>query len=90
MRLNVLSVASFAILLSFLSVDSARAEGRCGPSFYRNSYGRCTPNAGRVVVAPAAPVVVAPAAPVVVAPASVVCRGGLRWHPRLRRCVVSG
>jgi hypothetical protein len=32
-----------------------------------------------------APVVVAPA---VVVPAPVVCGVGLRWHPRLRRCVV--
>src|SRR5258708_24961831 len=88
MRLNVLSVASIAILLSLVFLDSASAEGRCGPGFHRNPYGRCAPNEGRVVVAPAAPVVVAPAAPVVVAPAPVVCRGGLHWHPRLRRCVV--
>jgi len=47
------------------------------------------------VVAPAAPAVVAPAvvapavvAPAVVVPAPVVCGGGYRWHPRLRRCVV--
>jgi hypothetical protein len=88
MRLNVLSVASIAILLSFVSVGSASAEGRCGPGFHRNPYGRCTPNDGRVVVPPAAPVVVAPETPVVVAPPPVACRGGFRWSPRSRRCVV--
>ena len=102
MRLNAMS--SVAILLSLVFLDSASAEGGCGPGFHRTPYGRCRPNEGPVVVAPAAPVVVAPAAPVVVAPAApvvvapaapvvvapapVVCRGGFRWHPRLRRCVV--
>jgi hypothetical protein len=94
MRLNAMS--SVAILLSLVFLDSASAEGGdsasaeggCGPGFHRTPYGRCRPNEGPVVVAPAAPVVVAPAAPVVVAPAPVVCRGGFRWHPRLRRCVV--
>jgi hypothetical protein len=80
MRLNVLSAASAAILLSLVSMDSASAAGGCGPGFHPNPYGRCVPN-GR-------PVVVVPAAPVVVAPAPVVCSGGFRWHPRLRRCVV--
>jgi len=96
MRLNAMSAASVAILLSLVFLDSASAEGGCGPGFHRTPYGRCRPNEGPVVVAPAAPVVVAPAAPVVVAPAApvvvapapVVCRGGFRWHPRLRRCVV--
>ena len=88
MRLNAMSAASVAILLSLVFLDSASAEGGCGPGFHRTPYGRCRPNEGPVVVAPAAPVVVAPAAPVVVAPAPVVCRGGFRWHPRLRRCVV--
>ena len=81
MRLNAMSAASVAILLSLVFLDSASAEGGCGPGFHRTPYGRCRPNEGPVVVAPAAPVVVAPAAPV-------VCRGGFRWHPRLRRCVV--
>src|SRR6516165_2768156 len=80
MRLNAMSAASVAILLSLVFLDSASAEGGCGPGFHRTPYGRCRPSEG--------PVVVAPAAPVVVAPAPVVCRGGLRWHPRLRRCVV--
>jgi hypothetical protein len=88
MRLNILSVA-FAILLSLVFLDSASAEGRCGPGFHRNPYGRCTPNDGRVVVPPAAPVVVAPETPVVVAPAPAECSGGFRWHPKLRRCVVT-
>jgi hypothetical protein len=104
MRPQVFAVASAAVLLSLVSVDVASAEGGCGPGFHRNAYGRCRPNEGAVIVAPAAPVVVAPAAPVVVAPAApvvvapaapvvvapapVVCGAGLRWHPRLRRCVV--
>jgi hypothetical protein len=96
MRPKLFSAALAAILLSLVSLDSAIAEGGCGPGFHRNPYGRCRPNEGPivvapgapVVVAPAAPVVVAPVAPVVVAPAPVVCRGGFRWHPRLRRCVV--
>jgi hypothetical protein len=96
MRPKVCAAASTAVLLSLIAFDSASAEGGCGPGFHRNAYGRCRPNEGPVVVAPAAPVVVAPAAPaivapaapVVVAPAPVVCRTGLRWHPRLRRCVV--
>jgi hypothetical protein len=88
MRPNVWAVASATVLLSLIALDSASAEGGCGPGFHRNAYGRCRPNEGPVVVAPAAPVVVAPAAPVVVAPAPVVCRTGFRWHPRLRRCVV--
>jgi hypothetical protein len=65
MRLNVLSVA-FAILLSFIFLDSASADARCGPGFHRNPYGRCTPNDGRAMVPPAAPVVVTPETPVVV------------------------
>lgn len=88
MRPKVYAAASAAALLSLICLDSASAEGGCGPGFHRNAYGRCRPNEGPVVVAPGAPVVVAPAAPVVVAPAPVVCRTGLRWHPRLRRCVV--
>jgi hypothetical protein len=88
MRAKACAAASAAVLLSLIALDSASAEGGCGPGFHRNPYGRCRPNEGPVVVAPAAPVVVAPGAPVVVAPAPVVCRGGLRWHPRLRRCVV--
>ena len=85
MRTKVLSAASAAILLSLVYVDGASAAGGCGPAFHRGPYGGCLPNRGPVVVAPAAPVVVAPA---VVAPAPVVCGGGYRWHPRLRRCVV--
>jgi len=88
MHLNVLSVASIAVLLPLVSLDSAGAVGRCGPGFHRNSYERCTPNDGRVAIPPAAPVVVAPETPVVVAPAPVACRGGFRWSPRSRRCVV--
>ena len=94
MRPKVFSAATAAILVSLVSVDGAIAEGGCGPGFHRNPYGRCRPNEGPIVVAPGAPVVVAPAAPVViappvvVAPAPVVCSAGLRWHPRLRRCVV--
>ena len=89
---KLLSAASAAILLSLVCVDSASAEGGCGPGFHRGPYGGCRPN-GPVVVAPAAPVVVAPPAvvvrpPVVVAPAPVVCGAGFRWHPRFRRCVV--
>jgi hypothetical protein len=52
MRVNVLSVASIAILLSLVFLDSASAEGRCSPGFHRNSYGRCTPNDGLVIVPP--------------------------------------
>jgi hypothetical protein len=65
--------------------------GGCGPGWHRDWAGRCRPNGGPVVVAPAPPVVVAPAPPVVVAPvvgAPVVCGPGFRWHPRFRRCVV--
>jgi hypothetical protein len=89
MRANILSAASAAVLLSIVCIDSASAEGGCGPGFHRGPYGHCRPN-GPVVVAPAAPVVVAPAvvAPAVVAPAPVVCGIGYRWHPHLRRCVV--
>ena len=78
MRPKVLSATSAAILLSLVSLDSASAAGGCGPGFHRGPYGGCRANAGPVVVVPAAPVVVAP----------VVCRGGFRWHPRLRRCAV--
>jgi hypothetical protein len=90
MRAKVLSAASAAFLLSLVYVDGASAAGGCGPGFHRGPYGGCLPNRGPVVVAPAAPVVVAPAvvAPAVVAPAPMVCGGGYRWHPRLRRCVV--
>jgi hypothetical protein len=87
MDAKLFSAVSAALLLSFISLDGAIAVGRCSPSFHRNAYGRCSPNAAPPVVAPAPPVDVAPAAPVVVAPAN-VCRGGFRWHPRLRRCVV--
>ena len=80
MRLNAISTASVAILLSLVFLDSASAAGGCGPGFHPTPYGTCRPNGGLVVVAPAAPVVVAPA--------PIVCRGGFRWHPRLRRCVV--
>jgi hypothetical protein len=87
---KVLLAASAAFLLSLVDVDGASAAGGCGPGFHRGPYGGCLPNRGPVVVAPGAPVVVAPAvvAPAVVAPAPVVCGGGYRWHPRLRRCVV--
>jgi hypothetical protein len=119
MRPQVFAVASAAALLSLVCLEGASAEGGCGPGFHRNAYGRCRPNEGPVVVAPAPPVAVAPAAPVIVAPAApvvvapaapvvvapaapvvvapapvvvapapVVCGAGLRWHPRLRRCVV--
>jgi hypothetical protein len=77
---KVLSAASAAILLSLVSLDSASAAGGCGPGFHPGPYGRCRPNER--------PVLVVPGAPVVVAPAPVVCTGGFRWHPRLRRCVV--
>jgi hypothetical protein len=83
MCLKLLSAASAAILLSLVCIQSASAEGGCGPGFHRGPYGGCRPNGGPVVVAPVAPVVVAPA---VVAP--VVCGAGFRWHPGLRRCVV--
>ncbi len=86
MRLKLLSAASAGIVLSLMSLNSASAEGGCGPGWHRNPWGACRPNRGPVVVAPA-PVVVAPA-PVVVAPAPVVCGAGFRWHPRWRRCVV--
>ena len=81
MGLKITSAA--AIFLSLVCVQSASAEGGCGPGFHRGPYGHCRPN-GPVVVAPA-PVVVAPA---VVAPVPVVCGVGYRWHPHLRRCVV--
>ena len=84
MRAKILSAAIF---LSLVCVNDAGAAGGCGPGFHRGPYGGCRANAGPVVVVPAAPAVVAPA-PVVVAPAPVVCGVGLRWHPRLRRCVV--
>jgi hypothetical protein len=87
MRLKLWFVALTAITLSLTSLDRANAEGGCGPGFHRNPYGVCRPNRGLVIVAPPAPVVVAPA-PVVVAPTPVVCRGGFRWHPGFRRCVV--
>src|ERR1700730_14034262 len=73
MRAKTLSAASAAFLLSLLYVDGASAAGGCGPGFHPDLYGRCLPNRGPVVVAPAAPVVVAPAAPaVVVAPGAPV------------------
>jgi len=78
MRPKMLSAASAAILLSLVSLDGASAAGGCGPGFHRGPYGGCRPNERPVVVVPGAPVVVAP----------VVCRGGFRWHPRYRRCVV--
>jgi hypothetical protein len=71
MRAKILSAGSAAFLLSLVFVDGASAAGGCGPGFHPDLYGRCLPNRGAVVVAPAAPVVVAPAAPVVVAPAVV-------------------
>jgi hypothetical protein len=86
MRLNVLSAAAAAILLSLVSLDSASAAGGCGPGFHPGPYGGCRPNRGPVVVVPGV-AVVAPA-PIVVAPAPVVCGVGFRWHPRFRRCVV--
>jgi hypothetical protein len=75
---KVLSAASAAVLLSLVAVDSAGAAGGCGPGFHPGPYGRCRPNERAIVVVPGA----------VVAPAPVVCRGGFRWHPRYRRCVV--
>jgi hypothetical protein len=83
--MGVKLVSAAAILLSLVCVQSASAEGGCGPGFHRGPYGGCRPNRGPVVVAPGAPVVVAPA---VVAPAPVVCSAGFRWHPGYRRCVV--
>jgi hypothetical protein len=77
-------MSATAILLSLAFVQSANAEGGCGPGFHRGLYGACRPN-GPVVV-PGAPVVVAPG-PVVVRP-PVVCGAGYRWHPGYRRCVV--
>ena len=77
--------SAVAIFLSLVCVQSASAEGGCGPGFHRGPYGHCRPN-GPVVVVPGAPVVVAPA-PVVVRP-PVVCGVGYRWHPGYRRCVV--
>ena len=74
--------ATSAILLSLVCINSASAAGGCGPGFHRGPAGGCQPNRGPVVVAPA--VVVPP----VVVPAPVVCGPGLRWHPRLRRCVI--
>ena len=71
MRAKILWAGSAAILLSLVSLDSASAEGGCGPGFHRGPYEGCRPNAGRVVVVPGAPVVVAPA-PAVVAPRAVV------------------
>src|SRR5262249_25467215 len=43
MRLNAMSVT---ILLSLVFLDSASAEGGCGPGFHRTPYGRCRPNEG--------------------------------------------
>jgi hypothetical protein len=79
---------SAATLLSVISLDCASAEGSCGPGVHRNSYGYAVPMEVRSSSRRQAPVVVAPAAPIVVAPTPVVCRGGFRWHPGLRRCVV--
>jgi hypothetical protein len=79
---KMLSAAAAAISLSLFCIDSAGAAGGCGHGFHRGPAGGCLPNGGPVVVAP---VVVVP--PVVV-PAPMVCGGGFRWHPRLRRCVV--
>src|SRR5712692_1972759 len=62
MRAKIFSATSAAVLLSLLSLDSASAEGGCGPGFHRGPYGGCRPNRGPVVVVPAAPIVVAPAA----------------------------
>ena len=77
-------MSATAILLSLAFVQSANAEGGCGPGFHRGLYGACRPN-GPVVV-PGAPVVVAPGPVVVRTP--VVCGAGYRWHPGYRRCVV--
>jgi hypothetical protein len=44
MRLNALTVASFAILLSLVSVDNAGTAGGCGPGFHPNRFGRGVPN----------------------------------------------
>ena len=79
---KMLSAAAAAVLLSLFCIDSASAAGGCGPGFHRGPGGGCLPNRGPVVVAPA--VVVPP----VVVPAPMVCGPGLRWHPRLRRCVI--
>jgi hypothetical protein len=83
MCLKLLSAASAAILLSFVSVHSANAAGGCGPGFHRGPYGGCRPNRGPIVVVPGAAVV----APAVIAP-PVVCGVGYRWHPYRRHCVV--
>jgi hypothetical protein len=40
MRPNVWAVASATVLLSLIALDSANAEGGCGPGFHRNAYGR--------------------------------------------------
>ena len=85
MCLKLSSAVLAAALLSLVCIDSASAEGGCGPGFHRGPYGGCRPNRGPVVVVPGAPVVVAPA---VVAPGPVVCGVGYRWHPYRRRCVV--
>jgi hypothetical protein len=65
-------MSATAILLSLVCVQSANAEGGCGPGFHRGLYGACRPN-GPVVV---------PGAPVVVAPSRRTPAGSLRrWLP---------
>jgi hypothetical protein len=85
---KISAAAAAVVLLSLFCIDGASAAGGCGAGFHRGPAGGCVPN-GAVVVAP--PVVVAPRVvvpvPVVVAP-PVVCGVGMRWHPRLRRCVI--
>jgi hypothetical protein len=80
MHTKLLPAVSAAILLSLMSLDTASAEGGCGPGWHRNQWGYCRPDHG--------PVVVVPGAPVVVAPAPVVCGPGYRWHRGWGRCVI--
>ncbi|WJR81163.1 hypothetical protein [Bradyrhizobium sp. NP1] len=68
--------AAVVLASSLAGLSAANAAGGCGPGWHRGPYGRCMPNGGAVVVAPAAPVVVVPGRR--------VCPPGFFW--RYGRC----
>ncbi len=79
MSKKIVSISAFAALLCLASFSAQAAQG-CGAGEHRGGDGRCYPNGGAVVVAPA------PAVVVVAPPVGVVCGPGTRWHPGRHRC----